>query len=83
MKKNFNEISGMLLTENQMKSLKGGTIVGGTNTCDGSVCPINRTWNCVEAKVGGCTCKGVATQGGELQSDTCEKPKAVTPRDSL
>jgi hypothetical protein len=83
MKKSFNEISGVLLTKNQMKNLKGGTIIGGPNPCEGSKCPINPTYTCAKGKVGNCKCTGVAEQGGEVQSKECETPTVVTPRDSL
>lgn len=83
MKKQFNEIGGVLLTKNQMKNLKGGTVIGGPNPCEGSRCPTNATWNCLQNKLGTCRCSGVAAQGGELISKDCEKPTATTPRDSL
>lgn len=82
MKKQFNEISGVLLTSKEMKELKGGAIIGvGPKPCDGQDCPIFGGTSCAPAQVGGCFCSKATTSQDTPLREQCKSP--TVKKDSI
>ncbi|MFO0320878.1 MAG: hypothetical protein ACK504_00440 [Bacteroidota bacterium] len=72
MKKQFSEISGVLLTSKEMKELKGGFYVTPPkkNVCDGQECPLAGGTSCAPMAVGGCACSKTP-HGVDVQNSAC------------
>ena len=72
MKKQFSEISGVLLTSKEMKELKGGFVLlpPKKNVCDGQECPLVGGTSCAPMAVGDCACSKTPT-GGDPQNAKC------------
>ena len=66
MKKKISEINGLILSNKQMKELKGGRIiVGGTEkkAC-GTTCSVNASYKCATNAMNACVCGGATADGG-------------------
>ncbi len=67
MKKKIGEINGLLLSNKQMKDLKGGTRV--PMAC-GTNCSVNTNYACAENALKMCVCGGATSDGG-FKVDKC------------
>lgn len=73
MKKQFSEISGVLLTSKEMKELKGGALIGvGPKPCDGQECPIFGGTSCATIAVGGCWCSKASSSTDTVAREQCK-----------